>query len=92
MKLIVKLFCTLLFMWAMTIPSGASGLVYNVQLRDSILSRISGAKIPDNKVSILKFGAKGDGVSDCRKAFDKAMKYADKGEAPIYRFLPGFII
>lgn len=78
MKLIVKLFCTLLFMWAMTIPSGASGLVYNVQLRDSILSRISGAKIPDNKISILKFGAKGDGVSDCKKAFDKAMKYADK--------------
>lgn len=56
----------------------AGELVYNTQLRDSILSRISGASISENRVSILKFGAKGDGVTDCKKAFDKAMKNADK--------------
>lgn len=68
---------------AVSIIFGASdaafaALSYNTQLRDSILSRISGAAVSAESVSILKFGAKGDGVADCKKAFDKAMRYADK--------------
>ncbi len=60
-------------------------------LRDSILSHITGAgiyniaKSADNNVSssiakesILKFGAKGDGIKDCRPAFEKAMRRADR--------------
>ena len=41
------------------------------ELRDSILSLISGAEIPEYKVSITKFGAKGNGTADCFKAFQK---------------------
>ena len=48
------------------------------ELRDSILSLISGAEIPEYKVSITKFGAKGNGATDCFKAFQKAMKHAEK--------------
>ena len=47
-------------------------------LRDSILSSISGAEISGNRVKITDFGAKGDGMKDCRKAFEKAMRHADK--------------
>ena len=42
-------------------------------LRDSILSSISGAEISGNRVKITDFGAKGDGMKDCRKAFEKAI-------------------
>lgn len=45
-------------------------------LRDSILAQISGAKIATNTLLIQKFGAKGDGRSDCRPAFVKAIKKA----------------
>ncbi|MDE5997906.1 MAG: glycoside hydrolase family 28 protein [Muribaculaceae bacterium] len=64
----------------MMIPmvSFAAGTHYDVALRDSILVNISGARISDNTVSILHYGAKGDGVKDCRKAFTKAMKDAGK--------------
>ena len=47
-------------------------------LRDSILGLISGAERPEYKVSITKFGAKGNGTADCFKAFQKAMKHAAK--------------
>jgi polygalacturonase len=46
--------------------------------RDSILSLISGAKIPDKSIKITSFGAKGNGTTDCKPAFDKAMKRAAK--------------
>lgn len=49
-----------------------------VAKRDSVLSVITGAKLPVKKASITKFGAKGDGVKDCKPAFDKAMKAASK--------------
>lgn len=49
-----------------------------VELRDSILRNISGATIPAKTVSILDFGAKGNGISDCRQAFAKAMKEGEK--------------
>lgn len=47
-------------------------------LRDSILWEITGAAMPEYKVSITKLGAKGDGMKDCKPAFDKAMKLAAK--------------
>ena len=61
-------------------------------LRDSILSNINGASIvSDNaastyningkkiqSINILSLGAKGNGKKDCRPAFDKAMRRADK--------------
>jgi len=49
-----------------------------VSRRDSVLSLITGAKMQGHDVSITVFGAKGDGVKDCKAAFDKAMKYAAK--------------
>lgn len=44
--------------------------------RDSILSEITGAPMPQKSLKILSFGAKGDGKKDCKPAFDKAMKRA----------------
>ena len=52
------------------------------QLRDSILSVITGASSQrhevssQRKVSITSFGAKGDGKTNCKPAFDKAIKKA----------------
>ncbi|MDE6555711.1 MAG: glycoside hydrolase family 28 protein [Duncaniella sp.] len=56
----------------------ASDLNYDTALRDSILSVITGARVPERTVDIRKFGAKGDGVSDCRPAFQKAMREAER--------------
>ncbi len=74
--------CGHMLMWVavILIPvlcfAGSGG--YDVALRDSILERISGAAMPQKSVSILRYGAKGDGVKDCSKAFAKAMKDAEK--------------
>ena len=47
-----------------------------VSLRDSILAQISGAQMPEKVLNIKSFGAKGDGKTDCRPAFAKAIKKA----------------
>ncbi len=53
-------------------------------LRDSISACVTGAKIHDTRLVITDFGAVADGVTDCRKAFDAAMKTAGlKGGAVI---------
>ena len=44
--------------------------------RDAILRQITGASMPQKVLSITSFGAKGNGVKDCRLAFEKAMKRA----------------
>lgn len=49
-----------------------------VEKRDSILNTITGASISKNIISITDFGAKGDGLKNCKPAFDKAMKTASK--------------
>ncbi len=49
-----------------------------VSKRDSILSLITGASMPSYEINITKLGAKGDGKTDCKPAFDKAMKQATK--------------
>ncbi|PKA98566.1 LOW QUALITY PROTEIN: polygalacturonase [Flavobacteriaceae bacterium MAR_2009_75] len=50
--------------------------------KDSIISeierRISLPEIPDYSVSIIRFGAKGDSLTDCKRAFDKALKHLNK--------------
>ncbi len=45
-------------------------------LRDSILRQITGAKKPQKQIIITALGAKGDGRTDCKKAFDRAMRKA----------------
>lgn len=49
-----------------------------VAARDSVLSQITGADIPSDSLLITDFGAKGDGVKDCKHAFDRAMKAAGR--------------
>jgi polygalacturonase len=53
-------------------------------LRDAVLSRITGAEMPTETLSILDFGAVGDGTTDCKPAFDRAMaRAAELGGAKI---------
>lgn len=73
-----KLLSTVAFLLIWSGISYAGSLKYDTTLRDSILNEISGASIPERQVNILRYGAKGDGKSDCRKAFEKAMKEAEK--------------
>ncbi len=47
-------------------------------LRDSILSHVNGAELSTATVSITKFGARGDSATDCRRAFERAMRHAQK--------------
>lgn len=55
-----------------------------IYTRDSILSQITGADMPSDSMLITDFGAKGDGMKDCKRAFDRAMKAAGhKGGARI---------
>lgn len=62
----------------------AQALEYDTQLRDSIVSPISGATISENIIHIKNFGAVGDGKKDCSLAFTKAIKQAvRKGGARI---------
>lgn len=51
---------------------------YDAAKRDSILQNITGAEVMKTKVSILKFGARGDGRKDCLPAFKKAMERSRK--------------
>lgn len=51
---------------------------YDVAKRDSILAGITGARMPKEKISITKLGAKGDGRKDCLPAFRKAMAMSRK--------------
>lgn len=47
-------------------------------LRDSILANIHGAKIAAQSFDVTKFGAKGDGTSDARPGFMKAIAGIEK--------------
>ena len=49
-----------------------------VARRDSVLALITGAAMPADSIFVTDFGAKGDGVKDCKRAFDRAMKAAAK--------------
>lgn len=67
----------LLFVLAM-VSIAMNAMDYNVAKRDSILKNITGAKMPEAKVSLLDFGAKGDGKKDCLPAFKKALQQSNK--------------
>lgn len=55
-----------------------------VARRDSVLSLITGARMSPDSIFVTDFGAEGDGVKDCKRAFDRAMKVAArKGGARI---------
>ncbi len=58
--------------------------------RDAILANISGARVrKDQPVrSIADFGALGDGASDCRLAFDRAMKAASESPSGLHLTVP----
>lgn len=45
---------------------------------DSIIRRIQLPNITDYTVNVVKLGAKGDSVTNCKPAFDKAMAYCKK--------------
>lgn len=67
----------LLFVFAM-MGIAMNAMDYDVAKRDSILKNITGAKMPEAKVSLLDFGAKGDGKKDCLSAFKKALQQSKK--------------
>jgi polygalacturonase len=48
------------------------------QQRDAILREIIPPATPENEVIITEFGAKGDSITDCKPAFDKAFALAAK--------------
>ena len=45
---------------------------------NKIISRIHLPTIPNYAVSVVKYGAKGDSVTNCKSAFDKAMKACER--------------
>lgn len=49
-----------------------------ISKKEAILKKITGASTSDYVIDITKFGARGDGKKDCKPAFDKAMKHAEK--------------
>lgn len=54
-------------------------------LRDSIARNITGASIRADTVSVTRYGARGDGVSDCRRAIEKAIgKVAARGGGVVF--------
>lgn len=59
-----------------SIPSMAISDTDRTARRDSILSQITGADIPQATIDITSLGAIGNGEKDCKPAFDKAMKKA----------------
>ncbi len=73
---LATLLCFALFAAQTVKAAGDNG--YDTARRDSILKLITGAKTPQTKSSILKFGAKGDGKKDCLPAFKKAMAASKK--------------
>ena len=79
MKRMKRLFSLFAAMATLLTAGATDGLPsYPETLRDSILAQLTGASRPAKEISILKFGARPDGVSDCRPAFEKAMRRADK--------------
>ena len=68
----------LVIIWALWAfhPCLAIDDVLRTAKRDAILAQITGAVRPKKQISLISFGAKGDGKKDCKPAFDKAMKRA----------------
>ena len=56
----------------------ANNDIDHIAKRDSILQQITGAVRPKQTLDITSFGAKGNGKKDCKPAFDKVMKRANR--------------
>lgn len=81
MKKLIIIFYLILFASHSCIQASGN---YPSAKRDSILAGITGAELPTYKIDIVKAGARGDGIKNCKPAFDKAMKTAArKGGAHI---------
>ena len=71
----------------------SSVIAYGIDIEsthDSILASITGAQGIDvqPKKIITAYGAKGDGESDCKRAFDKAMRAAEKSKNGLHIIVP----
>ncbi|MFV0541552.1 MAG: glycoside hydrolase family 28 protein [Aestuariibaculum sp.] len=70
------------FLIACLILATQYGIGQTALNKDSIIAhienRIKLPAIPNDTIKITKFGAKGDGVKDCKQAFEKAMKHCKK--------------
>lgn len=73
MNTMIRIFLLLTMIFMFQEMSIGATSHYDEALRDSILGEITGATLPEKKVSILKYGAKSDGLKDCCSAFVKAM-------------------
>jgi len=78
-----------LFAFATSLHASSDVDAGRIAKRDAILKVIHDPIMPSNTVSILKFGAKGDSLTDCKPAFDKAMKEGEKRH--IGKLLTGFL-
>ena len=56
------------FLWS---PHSAAGQKKGWDLLPEILSRIVPPAFPDRDFDVTDYGARGDGVTDCRPAFDR---------------------
>ena len=75
----ISRFLTILLAALLTIPALATDEASErTALRDSILSLVSGATVSQHEVPLSRFGARGDSLTDCHRAFQRAMRYACK--------------
>ena len=65
-------------LFLLSLAASAANDSLRIAQRDAILAQITGASLPERTLTITSFGAKGDGKTDCKPAFDKAMKRAAK--------------
>lgn len=72
------LFATLLAAVLLSAAAAAQPADPRIRLRDSLLTCITGAQQPEKSWPVTRWGARGDGITDCKPAFDKAMQAAAK--------------
>ena len=77
-KIIIYLFAVMCSVPLYSATDVAAFEKERVARRDSVLALITGAAMPADSIFVTDFGAKGDGVKDCKRAFDRAMKAAAK--------------
>ena len=65
-------------LFLLSLAASAANDSLRIAQRDAILAQITGASLPERTLTITSFGAIGYGKTDCKPAFDKAMKRAAK--------------
>lgn len=74
----INCLCVLFFLCLISSTKAQNPVLFNSVKRDSILQLIKQTAISKNILNITSFGARGDGKSDCKPAFDKAILVAKK--------------